>query len=100
MDAFDKHGVTPLHIACRVGHAHIVKLLLDNRADINRRNYPGRSALHMAATCGQLPVVELLLSRTCDVNAPGLQQQNPALLRQQNEHLAIVDLLKQQGAKE
>ena len=54
VDAFDKHGVTPLHLAARVGHLEIARLLLDNRADINRRNYPGRTPLHMAATSGQV----------------------------------------------
>ena len=79
---------------------HIVKLLLDHRADINRRNYPGRSPLHMAATCGQTHVVELLISRRADVNAPDYSNKSPLFYAHNNEHAEIVELLKKAGAKE
>ncbi|HXC98298.1 MAG TPA: ankyrin repeat domain-containing protein, partial [Verrucomicrobiae bacterium] len=100
VDAFDKHGVTPLHLAARVGHVNIVALFLDNRADINRRNYPGRTALIMASVSGQLPVVEQLLERRADVNGRDYSNKTALYYAAINEHEDIAALLKKFGAKD
>ena len=54
----------------------------------------------MAATCGQLPIVELLISRRADVNAPDYSSKTALYYARNNEHHAIVDLLKKSGARE
>lgn len=40
--------VTPLHLASQSGHLDMVKLLLDNLADVCLRDAGGRNALDMA----------------------------------------------------
>ncbi|VDD88122.1 unnamed protein product [Enterobius vermicularis] len=62
----DCHGVTPVHLAAKLGRTRILKLLLDAVDDPDRfyeealDNYK-RSALHYAAACGRVACCELLL---------------------------------------
>ena len=39
VNAKDEYGWTPLHVAALNGKTEIAELLLENRADINGRNY-------------------------------------------------------------
>jgi ankyrin repeat protein len=49
----------------------LVKSLLANRANVNRRNQHGDSALLLAALKPDLEAVKLLLEHGADVNPPG-----------------------------
>jgi ankyrin repeat protein len=60
---------TPLHLAAENGHRDMVKLLLDNRADIEARDSEGMTVLHRAARFGQRDCVEELLSAGASVDA-------------------------------
>jgi ankyrin repeat protein len=64
-DAAQRHAA--LAIAAQLGHAEVVKLLLDAGEDPNRYNPPGFHAhatpLHQAVWTGQLDVVRLLVAR-------------------------------------
>ena len=51
-------------------HAEVVKLLLDNNAEVNAsRHTDGATALHIAAQKGHAEVVKLLLDNNANVNA-------------------------------
>jgi ankyrin repeat protein len=54
------NSTTALHIASKHGYTDIVKLLLEYRADVNRRDESGRTALHIAAENGHKEIFELL----------------------------------------
>jgi ankyrin repeat protein len=54
-------GSTPLSIASKMGHYDMVKLLLQNHADLDHRDYKGMSALHWAAYNGHQDVVDLIV---------------------------------------
>ncbi|CAB3370034.1 Hypothetical predicted protein [Cloeon dipterum] len=62
VNATMKSGKTALMIAAGRGHLNLVKLLLENGADINIRNHYGSLAFHEAAANGDLKTVEHLLS--------------------------------------
>ncbi|XP_065333887.1 ankyrin-3-like isoform X2 [Cloeon dipterum] len=62
VNATMKSGKTALMIAAGRGHLELVKLLLENGADINIRNDYGSLAFHAAAATGDLKTVEYLLS--------------------------------------
>lgn len=58
------HTVTPLYVACKLGHMNIVKALIEHRADINAVSVDLRhSPLHVAVSKGKSEVVKYLLSQ-------------------------------------
>ncbi|WP_439624346.1 ankyrin repeat domain-containing protein [Gemmata sp.] len=57
---------TPLHVAAHYGHAEIVKLLLEQGADVNARAYNEFAPLHLTESP---EVVKLLIAHKADVDA-------------------------------
>ena len=57
----DYHGDSPLHEACLQGNVHIVKILLDNGADLTATNKDYEIPLHVACKEGHVDVVKELL---------------------------------------
>ncbi|GAM22126.1 hypothetical protein SAMD00019534_053010 [Acytostelium subglobosum LB1] len=57
----DDGGWTPLLSASSSGHAHMVRLLLENNADANCANEAKRTPLHYACSKGKADIVDLLL---------------------------------------
>ncbi len=62
-------GDTSLHEAGRWGHLEVVRLLLDNQADMSMTNQHGWTPLHFAAAYSQLEVARVLLEAGADVKA-------------------------------
>jgi ankyrin repeat protein len=60
VNAKDKYGQTPLHLAAGMGHKATAELLLTNRAEVNAKNDAGRTPLHEAAVFDQKDVVKML----------------------------------------
>ena len=70
VDAKDENGVTALLEAYGGGHIEIMKLLLENEADIESQDLrKGVTILMAASTMGQAEVVKLLLEWEADVDA-------------------------------
>ena len=61
-------GWTPLYSAANKGYLEIVKLLIENGADINKSNNDGWTPLYSAADKGHLEVVKLLIENGADIN--------------------------------
>jgi hypothetical protein len=62
VNAKTEYGVTALAFAAGKGHIAVVRLLLENKADVNTKDtFYGSSPLDNAATNGHAKVVELLL---------------------------------------
>ncbi len=69
-DAYRKNdGFTPLHAAAAYGRAPIVRLLLDQGADINARDKDGQTALMKAVGNSHANVVTVLLQRGANITA-------------------------------
>ena len=84
-----------LYSAAENGHEAVVRLLLENEADVNMKDWwNGRTALHSAAENGHEAVVRLLLEHKADVDAI-TQDGSTALSRAAEKgHEAVVQLLK------
>lgn len=72
---------TPLSLAASGGFVNIIKLLLDNGAEINSRTGSklGISPLMLAAMNGHVAAVKLLLDMGSDINAQIETNRNTAL---------------------
>ena len=80
INAMGTGGWPPLVYACRGDnreHPDKVQRLLDLGADIDVRNYKGKTALHYAAKAGFLKVIELLMEKGATVDAMDTNGETP-----------------------
>jgi ankyrin repeat protein len=90
---------TALQAASERGHLDVVKLLLDNGADVNTQG-GGRygSALQAASEEGRLDMVKLLLDKGADVTTQGGDYGNALQAASVSGHSDVVKLLLDKGA--
>lgn len=75
----DGCGETPLMKACHIGNIEVVKKLIENGADVNIREFSGRTALHHAVFYDelesneevQMEIIKILLENGIDKNIEG-----------------------------
>ena len=65
---------TPLHLACVLGHKHIVHILISNGADIYMKDIFNNAPIHRAVSQGQIDTVDYLITVcACNPNIKGYQ---------------------------
>lgn len=69
VNAKNKFGQTPLHIAAVRGYNEIISLLITEGANVNTRNKRGLAPIHAAAWSGHKETVALLIAKGANVNA-------------------------------
>jgi len=69
----DDEGVTVLHQSCLSGQLDIVRLLVENGAELELRDDRGWTCLHYAAYGGHVDVVNFLINSCVDVTAMSLE---------------------------
>lgn len=62
-------SITPLHIAVNAGNVNAATFLLENKADVNAKDWLGDTPLHYAAKAGNEQMINLLLSYKADMSA-------------------------------
>jgi uncharacterized protein (TIGR02145 family) len=108
VNAKELNGFTALmHAASgRGSKIAIVTMLLDKGADVNAISWTGGgpgtglTPLIYATAHGKTEVVKLLLARGADVNWRSKSGDTALKIAGQNRHAAVVNVLKQAGAKE
>jgi len=63
----NSHGETALHICASEGRAKLVKVLVENKADVNVQNRQGNTPLHIAAANNHLKVAKILVENKADL---------------------------------
>ena len=96
----NSHGAccSPLFLAAGEGRLDAVRYLLDQGANVNAREYGGRTALTEAAFSGNASVIKELLLRGADMNVVS-DAGTPLDVAMQTNHATAIDLLKHYGAK-
>jgi hypothetical protein len=92
-------SMNALHSASLGGHETIVRLLLQNGADVNSMNRLTGTALTCASRGGHEAVVRLLLENGAEINAFGDVQGTALNAASGAGHEAVVRLLLENGAK-
>jgi ankyrin repeat protein len=73
-------GYTPLHLASKVGHAGVMKALVEAGASVDAATATGATPLMLAAASGSAGAVSLLLDRGADPNARESANDQTALM--------------------
>ena len=95
-------GHTCLHIAAILGYSDVLKVLVDNGADVNTRaEKTGRTILHEAAWIGNVDLVKFLISlgNNCNINSRTYDRYTAFDLARSRGHWSIVLELATAGAK-
>lgn len=94
----DRKRLTPLHIAAERGHAHIVKILLANKADPHARSRSGSTPLYRSPRGGSLEVLDMLRAHGGDVSVHTWDYHTPLHEAVEANHLAFVERPVECGA--
>ena len=90
---------TALGWCCYRGKTDMVKLLVENGADVNHQDDDGRTPLHWAARKGHLAIVEFLIDEGAGVDVRSLAKgETPLHKAAAQGHVPVVRLLLQSGA--
>ncbi len=91
-------GRTALHWAARGVHFEVMKLLVDQGADVKATDNSDITALHSVAARGHREATELLVSRGADLNAVDAFGQTPLSYTITGSHKELADFLISKGA--
>jgi len=98
IDHKDKEGWTALFHASYGGEEHVVKYLLQNKADPKITDNEGNTCLHIASQKGDLDCVRVLL-KYIPVNCENLEKETPLHLAACCDDEEIVAYLLERGAE-
>ncbi|XP_035219625.1 transient receptor potential cation channel subfamily A member 1 homolog isoform X2 [Stegodyphus dumicola] len=95
----DHYDNSPLHIAAIKGFTHIAEILLNNCAEIEKKNEHEQTPLHLSAKNGHVSVAQLLISHSKTiVNAEDENANTPLHLSSLSGHYQVVHVLLNAGA--
>ena len=77
VNAKDKNGRTPLHLAIGGRHFEVVKYLVKHGADVNAKDKDGNTSLHKAVIMNELEVVKYLVKHGANLNAKNKEGKTP-----------------------
>ncbi|MBL0725781.1 MAG: ankyrin repeat domain-containing protein [Alphaproteobacteria bacterium] len=97
-DTEDEFGWTPLILAANMGNVNIVKILLNERADINGTGRQKETALMRASFVRNTEVVKILLDNDVDVEAVDRLGKTALMWAAEGGFGEIIEMLIEKGA--
>ena len=97
--ANEADSTTALMKAAKFGHYESVKFLLENGAQINKKNRQGNSAIMFAVQYGHLDIMQMLLEKGADINDKNILGFTPLLYALDYHQTEIVEYLIENGAE-
>ena len=97
-NSLNQYDVSPLSIACELGHAKVASLLIDADADLEQRRLGRERPLMLAARNGNATIVEKLIDAGADLNAREVKGQNALMWAAAEGNLETVKKLIEAGA--
>eukprot|EP01129_Flabellula_baltica_P004568 TRINITY_DN1596_c0_g2_i4.p1 TRINITY_DN1596_c0_g2~~TRINITY_DN1596_c0_g2_i4.p1 ORF type:complete len:948 (+),score=164.28 TRINITY_DN1596_c0_g2_i4:83-2926(+) len=95
----NNRGYSPLHLATQYNNLTLIKLLLENGADVDDRvDIIEWTPLHFAAENGSDSICSSLISFNADVDAKSFKNETPLSLAYKKGNQNCVDLLIDHGA--
>ncbi|XCN71444.1 MAG: ankyrin repeat domain-containing protein [Candidatus Electrothrix aestuarii] len=91
-------GEPALILAAQRGHTDLVKLLIENKANINIKNLYSYTPLIAAAENGHHDIIQLLLEAGADINAINVEGNSALIKSTENGDTESVKLLIDHGA--
>jgi ankyrin repeat protein len=83
----NERGLMPLHLAADKGHKAVVELLISRGADVNAKDYYGRTPLSYAEDLGS-------------IDMEGRPRNTPLTIEAKSAKKEVAELLRKHGAKE
>ncbi|WP_338959791.1 ankyrin repeat domain-containing protein [Spiroplasma endosymbiont of Tiphia femorata] len=80
-------------MATRRGNFQIVKILLENGADVNYKDWDGNTSLMLTVQYGHLDIVKILLENGADVNYKDWDGNTSLILAAENGRIEIFNIL-------
>ena len=88
------HNFTPVYLAAKKGHTHVVMELIKAGADVNQATSDGTTPLFLAAQNGHESCVALLIQAGADVRKARKDGHTPMNIATENKREKVVTLLK------
>ena len=91
-------GSSPLHLASRMGHVDLARMLIEHGADVSAQNEDGWTALHLASGNGNVDLAQMLIERGADVSAQNEDRSTALHLALENGNVGLARMLIECGA--
>jgi ankyrin repeat protein len=92
-------GFPVLTTAASAGHLEMVRLLVEQGANVNAKGPVGMTALMLASSSGRTEIVRFLLDHGADFNAKAFGGQTAMLLAANEGRSEVVELLASRGSR-
>jgi ankyrin repeat protein len=95
VNARNRHGSTPLHLAAEYGRVEVMLVLLQHDANADAEDSQGRTPFHVA---GSVEVVRMLLEHNANANVKDNQGETPLHVAANGRDVEVVRVLLKHGA--
>ena len=94
------YGDSPLHYAARYGLTEIVRILVENGADVNAKTIHSYTPLHGATFNGYIDVMKILLENGADVAIEDRSGEKAQMMTRNPEILSLLEQYEQMEVKD